>query len=90
MEEQQELETAKLKGEEENDDQAVVYNDKDKKQKKKKKEKEKKASLLRAMAYLFGPQFLIGMLIKLSYDVIQFAQPQLVKWVCCWVVTLWF
>lgn len=76
MEEQQELETAKLKGEEENDDQAVVYNDKDKKQK---KEKEKKASLLRAMAYLFGPQFLIGMLIKLSYDVIQFAQPQLVK-----------
>ena len=86
MEEQQELETAKLKGEEENDDQAVVYNDKDKKQK---KEKEKKASLLRAMAYLFGPQFLIGMLIKLSYDVIQFAQPQLVKWVCCWV-TLWF
>ena len=76
MEEQQELETAKLKGEEENDDQAVVYNDKDKEQK---KEKEKKASLLRAMAYLFGPQFLIGMLIKLSYDVIQFAQPQLVK-----------
>ena len=68
-----------MKGEEENDDQAVVYNDKDKKQKKEKKEKEKKASLLRAMAYLFGPQFLIGMLIKLSYDVIQFAQPQLVK-----------
>ena len=80
MEEQQELETAKLK-EEENDEQAQVefVSKEGKKQKEKKTKKKKKPSLLRAMVYLFGPQFLFGMLLKLIYDLIQFAQPQLVK-----------
>ena len=80
LEEQQEQEMARLK-EEENDDQAQQVEfvpKKDGKQKEKKTEK-KKASLLRAMVYLFGPQFLFGMFLKLIYDIIQFVQPQLVK-----------
>jgi len=66
--------------EEENDEQpqVEVVSKKNKKQKEKKTEK-KKPSLLRAMAYLFGPQFLFGMFLKLFQDVIQFIQPQLVK-----------
>lgn len=78
LEEQQEQETAKLNVEE-NDETKVEFVRKDEKKKDKKKEKKKKASLLQAMAYQFGPQFLIGMLLKLIYDVIQFLQPQLMK-----------
>ena len=82
LEEQRELETARLK-EEENDEQAQVefVPKKDGKQKDKKPEKKekKKPSLLRAMVFQFGPQFLFGMFLKLIFDVIQFIQPQLVK-----------
>lgn len=78
LEEQQEQETAKL-NEGENDDTKVEFvSKKDEKKKGKKKEK-KKASLLRAMASQFGPQFLVGMLLKLIVDIIQFLQPQLMK-----------
>ena len=77
MEEQQEQETSKL-NEGENDETKVEFVSK-KPEKKKDKKKEKKASLLRAMAYQFGPQFLVGMLLKVIYDTIQFLQPQLMK-----------
>lgn len=77
MKEQQEQETARLK--DYNDETKVEFvPKKDEKQKDKKMEK-KKPSLVRAMAYQFGPLFLIGMLLKLICDVIQFLQPQLVK-----------
>lgn len=77
MKEQQEQETARLK--DDNDETKVEFvPKKDEKQKDKKTEK-KKPSLVRAMAYQFGPLFLIGMLLKLICDVIQFLQPQLVK-----------
>ena len=79
MEEQRKLEEAKLK-EDENDVQPETefLPKKDKKPKDKKEEK-KKASLLRAIVYLFGRQFLLAMFLKLLNDVIQFAQPQLLK-----------
>lgn len=65
---------------EENDETKVeIVPKEDEKKKDKKKEKKKNASLLRAMAYQFGPQFLIGMLLKLIYDVVQFLQPQLMR-----------
>ncbi|KAL9964378.1 hypothetical protein ACROYT_G028009 [Oculina patagonica] len=77
LEEQQEQETAKLNVEE-NDETKVGFVSK-KPEKKQGKKTKKKASLLRAMAHQFGPQFLIGMLLKLIYDVIQFLQPQLMN-----------
>ncbi|XP_068732556.1 multidrug resistance-associated protein 1-like [Montipora capricornis] len=81
MEEQRKLEEAKLK-EDENDVQPETefLPKKDKKPKDKKEEKKKKkASLLRAIVYLFGRQFLFAMFLKLLNDVIQFAQPQLLN-----------
>ena len=78
LEEQQEQETARLNAEE-NDETKVEFVPKEDEKKKDKKEKKKKASLLRAIAYQFGPQFLIGMLLKLIFDVVQFLQPQLMK-----------
>ena len=80
LEEQQEQEKAKLK--EENDETKVEFVPKnDEEQSKDKITDKKRPSLIRAMVYQFGPQFLIGMILKLIYDVIQFIQPQLVKWV---------
>ena len=80
LEEQQEQETARLNAEE-NDETKVEFVPKEdeKKKDKKNEKKKKKASLLRAIAYQFGPQFLIGMLLKLIFDVVQFLQPQLMK-----------
>lgn len=78
MEEQQEQERAKVNAEE-NDETKVQFVPKEDEKKKDKEKEKKKASLLRAMAYQFGPQFMIGMLLKLLYDVIQFLQPQLMK-----------
>ena len=75
VEEQCQLEQVKLK-EEEND----VHADTEFLPKKDEKQKdEKKASLLRAIVYLFGRQFLLGMVLKVINDIIQFAQPQLLK-----------
>lgn len=79
LEEQQEQETAKLNVEENDETKVEFVPKKDENKKDKKKEKKKKASLLRAMAYQFGPQFLIGMLLRLVCDIIQFLQPQLMK-----------
>ena len=79
LEEQQEQETAKLNAEENDETKVEFVPKEDEKKKDKKKEKKKNASLLRAMAYQFGPQFLIGMLLKLIYDVVQFLQPQLMR-----------
>ena len=78
LEEQQEQEAARLK--EENDETKVKFVPKgDETQSEDRKTNKNRPSLLRAMAYQFGPEFLFGMLLKLVHDCIQFAQPQLVK-----------
>lgn len=79
MEEQQELETTRLKEEENNEKAEVKFVPKKEGKQKDEKPEKKKASLVRAMMYQFGPRFLFGMFLKLIYDVIQFVQPQLLK-----------
>ncbi|XP_022801995.1 multidrug resistance-associated protein 1-like [Stylophora pistillata] len=80
LEDQQEQEQERDKLTEENDETKVEFVPKnDEKQSKDKKTDKKRPSLVRAMVYQFGPQFFIGMILKLIYDVIQFVQPQLVK-----------
>ncbi|XP_044166542.1 ATP-binding cassette sub-family C member 3-like [Acropora millepora] len=78
VEEQCQLEQVKLK-EEENDVHADTEFLPKKDEKQKDEKKEKKASLLRAIVYLFGRQFLLGMVLKVINDIIQFAQPQLLN-----------
>lgn len=80
LEDQQEQEQERDKLTEENDETKVEFVPKnDEKQSKDKKTDKKRPSLVRAMVYQFGPQFFIGMILKLIYDVIQFVQPQLVN-----------
>ena len=78
VEEQCQLEQVKLK-EEENDVHADTEFLPKKDEKQKDEKKEKKASLLRTIVYLFGRQFLLAMVLKVINDIIQFAQPQLLK-----------
>ncbi|KAK2566616.1 Multidrug resistance-associated protein 1 [Acropora cervicornis] len=78
VEEQCQLEQAKLK-EEENDVHADTEFLPKKDEKQKDEKKEKKASLLRAIVYLFGRQFLLAIVLKVINDIIQFAQPQLLN-----------
>lgn len=77
-EEQQEQEKAKLK--EENEEAKVEFVPKnDKEQSNDKKTDKERPSLVRVIAYQFGSQFLIGMILLLIFCIIQFIRPKLVK-----------
>lgn len=53
------------------------------------KKHNRKPSFLRALLRTFGPYFLIGSFFKLIQDLLSFVNPQLLRSVTLWVVSVW-